>query len=367
MLEEHVVPPKPKNSLLKEFNQPFSTNEQLQNAATSQTGGNLITKKEVQTLRDACAGHKKVGKHIVYLENFYFLYICSLLSKLGIRVWAPDLEEAPGFLYNAACRTVAIMNFRQLACSGAYQFMQANLKYLNNISLLHRTYDHFVHYLMSERYKKKIKEAWKNLDEDQKRLAQRRYKFAVANDYPNRYLNVIKDINSHSDDEFFPEFKAYATKELLYCSDTANVFFRNLDRQMKENNKIFGKSAPLCPQCQPIIPIFSASTKVPRNMPLDFYPPDWLNKLNYAQRFSIANARKVAFVPLSIVEMSNKIHTDENLRDKAFNEKYWEAVTQPYDLSHEGAESSDNNDDENSEENEYSNGDIIDLRNGEID
>ncbi|MBW0520932.1 hypothetical protein O181_060647 [Austropuccinia psidii MF-1] len=154
MLEEHAVPPKPDNSLLKEFNQQFSTNEQLQSAATSQTGGNPITKKEVQTLRDACAGCKKVGKHIVYLENFHFLYIRSLLSKLGICVWAPDLQEAPGFLYNEACCTVAIMTFRQLACSGAYQYMQANLKYLNNISLLHCTYDHFVHYLMSEKYKK---------------------------------------------------------------------------------------------------------------------------------------------------------------------------------------------------------------------
>ncbi|MBW0509716.1 hypothetical protein O181_049431 [Austropuccinia psidii MF-1] len=104
-------------------------------------------------------------------------------------------------------------------------------------------------------------------------------------------------------------------------------------------------------------------------MPLDFYTPDWFNKLKYAQRSSIANARQVAFVPLSIVEMSKNIHPDENLCDKAFNEKYWEAVTQPYNLSHEGAESSNNNDDddENSEENEYSDCDIIDLRNCESD
>ncbi|MBW0509718.1 hypothetical protein O181_049433 [Austropuccinia psidii MF-1] len=174
MLEEHVVPPKPDNSLLKEFNQLFSTNEQLQNAATSQKGGNIITEKEVQTLCDACAGCKKVGKHIVYLENFYFLYIRSLLSKLSIHVWAPDLEEEPGFLYNESCRTVAIMTFRQLACSGAYQYMQAKLKYLNNISLLHCTYDHYFHYLMSEKYKKEIKEAGKNLDKDQKRVSQQR-------------------------------------------------------------------------------------------------------------------------------------------------------------------------------------------------
>ncbi|MBW0485543.1 hypothetical protein O181_025258 [Austropuccinia psidii MF-1] len=67
--------------------------------------------------------------------------------------------------------------------------------------------------------------------------------------------------------------------------------------------------------------------------------------------------------------MSKNIQPDENLHDEAFNKKYWEEATRPYNLSYEGAEISDNNDDEdeNSEENEYSNGDIIDLGNGESD
>ncbi|MBW0520933.1 hypothetical protein O181_060648 [Austropuccinia psidii MF-1] len=157
------------------------------------------------------------------------------------------------------------------------------------------------------------------------------------------------------------------------CHKGAFVSFRDSQRFFQKSRSLnegqqqdFGqiKSAPLHPRCRPIVPIRSASTKVPRNMPLDFYHPDWFNKCNYAQRSSMENSKQVAFVPLSIVKMSKNIHPDENLCNKAFNEKYWEEVTQPYDLSHEGAESS-GNDDENSEENEYSNGDIIDLGNGE--
>ncbi|MBW0465279.1 hypothetical protein O181_004994 [Austropuccinia psidii MF-1] len=114
MIEEHSVPPSPNHSLLKELNAQFSTNEQINNAAKSKTGTTLINEKEVQALHDARAGRKKIGKHIVNLEYFYFFYIFSLLSRLGICVWAPNLEEAPGFLYNEACHTVALMTFSSL-------------------------------------------------------------------------------------------------------------------------------------------------------------------------------------------------------------------------------------------------------------
>ncbi|MBW0471446.1 hypothetical protein O181_011161 [Austropuccinia psidii MF-1] len=75
---------------------------------------------------------------------------------------------------------------------------------------------------------------------------------------------------------------------------------------------------------------------------------------------------QVALVPLSSVWMSSNIHPDENLCNTAFNKKYLEGEDKPYDRSHEGAESSENYKD-HFKENEYSDGDIIDLGNGEGD
>ncbi|MBW0483425.1 hypothetical protein O181_023140 [Austropuccinia psidii MF-1] len=374
MIEEHSVPPSTNHSLLKEFNTRFSTNEQIENTAKNQRGTTLINEKEVQTLRDARAGRKKIGKHIVNLEDFYFHYIRSLLSRLGIRVWAPDLEEAPGFLYNEACRTVALMTFRQLACSGAYRYMRANISYLNDINLLHRAYDHFVHYLMTEKFKKENKQAGKNFEDDKKKVTQQRrqrlarkgYRFAVANNYPQRYLSVLQDVNSHSDDEFIPRFKSYAIKKLPYRSEMADVFFRNLDRKMSESNNLLGKPAPLRPRCRPIVPMPSSFTKAPKRMPLDFYPPDWFNNRDYAERFVVANTKQVAFIPTTDIQSAKRLNPDESLRDKAFNDKYWELVTQPYDLSHELDESSDDEEIGNdSESNEFSDGDLVDFENSE--
>ncbi|MBW0493839.1 hypothetical protein O181_033554, partial [Austropuccinia psidii MF-1] len=376
MIEKQPLPPSPDKSLLKEFKQRFSNNDQIQDAANSNTGATLISEKEVQTLRDARAGRQKIGKHIVNLNEFYFLYIRSLLSKVGIRIWAPDLEEAPHSLYNEACRIIALMTFRQVACSGAYQYMRANLKYLNNINLLNCAYDHFVHYRMTEKFKKENKEAGKNLMDSAKgvtqrrrqRLCRKRYRFAVANNYPNRYLKVLSDVNAHSDDEFIPQYKAYAIKTLSYRSDSANIFFRNLDRKMHESDELAGALPPLRPRCRPRVPINSKFKKTPKRVPVDFYPPKWFNNLDHAQRFSIANTRQVAFIPTNDISMSKHLNPDENLRDKAFNEKFWHVVTEPYDLSHEIVESSEDDDDEDdSERNELSDGDIIDLDSSEED
>ncbi|MBW0503211.1 hypothetical protein O181_042926 [Austropuccinia psidii MF-1] len=331
MIEEHSVPPSPNHSLLKEFNAQFSTNEQINDTAKSKTGTTLINKKEVQTLHDACAGHNKIGKHIINLEDFYFHYICSLLSRLGICVWAPELEEAPGFLYNEACCTVTLTTFCQLACSGAYQYMCANISYLNDINLLHCAYDHFVHYLMTEKFKKENKQAGKNFEDDKKRVTQQRrqrvrcflslslvspllshglpnqlackwYRFAVENNYPQQYLSVLQDVNAHSNDEFIPRFKSYAIKKLAYHSESANIFFRNLDQKMSESNNLLGKPASLRPQCQPIAPMPSRFTKAPKRMPLDFYSPDWFNNRDYAERFVVANTKQVAFIPTTDIQ-----------------------------------------------------------------
>ncbi|MBW0470749.1 hypothetical protein O181_010464 [Austropuccinia psidii MF-1] len=169
MIKQKLLPPSPDQSLLKEFNMQFSNNDELENVAKSNTCAVLISEKEAQKLCDSCAGHQKIGKHIVNLDYFYFQYIRSLLSKFGICIWAPDLEAGPGSLYNEACQTVAIMNFCQVACSGAYQYMRANLSYL-----IHWAYNHYVHYHMTEKFKKEIKETGKNLADNQKGVTQQR-------------------------------------------------------------------------------------------------------------------------------------------------------------------------------------------------
>ncbi|MBW0532242.1 hypothetical protein O181_071957 [Austropuccinia psidii MF-1] len=57
--------------------------------------------------------------------------------------------------------------------------------------------------------------------------------------------------------------------------------------------------------------------------------------------------------------MRKHLNLNENLSNKAFNEKFWPVVTEPYDLSHEIVESSEYDDEkDDSERNELSDRDL---------
>ncbi|MBW0567733.1 hypothetical protein O181_107448 [Austropuccinia psidii MF-1] len=159
------MPTTPDELLLKEFYQQFSSVEEVQSLANNSNGVKLINEAQIQTLHDAWAGKRKFGKNIINMQDFYITYVHAMLAKLGIHILAPDMEEAPGSLYNEACWIVTLMTFRQIACSGAYQYMHANLTYCSDLGLLSSAYDHYVHYVLAEKYRKENREkGWNEQD-----------------------------------------------------------------------------------------------------------------------------------------------------------------------------------------------------------
>ncbi|MBW0493955.1 hypothetical protein O181_033670 [Austropuccinia psidii MF-1] len=170
MVKKGSIPPAADHSLLTEFYQRFSTTDQIENVSSNKQSTTLIKHDEVQTLCDSHAGCIKIGNQIVNIQQFYIYYIKATLAKLGIRAWAPDFEDAPNSLFNEACRISSLMTFRQIAASRAYQYMQSHLSYAKNLGLLRSAYNHFVHYVMTEKYKKEAKEAGRNSQEDANKL-----------------------------------------------------------------------------------------------------------------------------------------------------------------------------------------------------
>ncbi|MBW0543837.1 hypothetical protein O181_083552 [Austropuccinia psidii MF-1] len=159
LIYERSIPVLPDPALLQEFRNRFDDVEEIQQAAQSKNSLNLIPQEDVITLKGTKPGRKKVGRAIVNVQEFFILYIKALLAKLGIRRWAPALDEPIDTLYNEACRISAIQTFRQVAVAGAYQYMNINLRFLNNIGLLEATYNHFVHYLQTKIWKRETKES----------------------------------------------------------------------------------------------------------------------------------------------------------------------------------------------------------------
>ncbi|MBW0473705.1 hypothetical protein O181_013420 [Austropuccinia psidii MF-1] len=300
LIYEKSLPVLPDPALLQEFRNRFDGVEEIQQAAQSKNSLNLIPQEDVITLKGTKPGRKKVGRAIVNVQEFFILYIKALLAKLGIRRWAPALDEPIDTLYNEACRISAIQTFRQVAVAGAYQYMNINLRFLNNIGLLEATYNHFVHYLQTKIWKRETKESGayqKDLErgiisKNRQRLQNSRYKFAVAQNLPKRYLKILAAIDAHSDDEFI-EDAGYVIKTLPYRSQKATTFMRRVDEEIAKAKNIEGKKSQKHERVE------------------------------------------MAFLPNALQSIRGVQHPNEKLGDKKFTEKHWEKATEQYDLSHE--------------------------------
>ncbi|MBW0515845.1 hypothetical protein O181_055560 [Austropuccinia psidii MF-1] len=354
LIYEKSVPVAPDPTLLKEFYNRFDDVEEIQEVTNSSTSIKLIPETDVITLRGTKPGRKKVGRAIVNVQEFFILYIQVLLAKLGIRRWAPSLDEPIDTLYNEACRISAIKTFRQVAVGGAYQYMNINLRFLNNLMLLEATYNHFVHYLQAKIYKREMKESGSYqkalekgaISKNRQRLCKTRYKFGVAENFPKRYLKILAEIDCHSDDEFVEEMKGYVIKALPYRSKNATTFMRRVDEEIEKASSNQGKRSQKHQRIITEHPPTTRFGRAPKGLPIDFFDYQWFNACSPAQKTIHAETMKVAFLPDAIQSIRGIQHPDEKLSDKRFSEKYWEQVTQEYDLSHEIAV--DEDDDESS-------------------
>ncbi|MBW0478446.1 hypothetical protein O181_018161 [Austropuccinia psidii MF-1] len=358
LIYEKSVPIAPKPSLLKEFNNRFDYVDEIQQVTNSSNAVPLIPTTDVITLRGTKPGRKKVGRAIVNVQEFFILYTKALLAKLGIRRWAPSLDEPIDTLYNEACQISAIKTFRQVAISGAYQFMNINLRFLNDLMLLEATYNHFVHYLQAKIYKQEMngigsyqKDLEKGaISKNRQRLCKTRYKFGVAENFPKRYLKVLAEIDSHSNDEFDEKANGYIIKLLPYRSQNATTFMRRVDEEIeKASRNQRGKSQ----KHHRIISKDALPTTLgrpPKGLPIDFFDHQWFNNCSPAQKTIHADTMRVAFLPEASQSIKGIQNPEEKLSDKKFSEKYWDQLTQKYDLSHEIP--ADEDDDESNSEDE---------------
>ncbi|EFP86431.2 uncharacterized protein PGTG_12387 [Puccinia graminis f. sp. tritici CRL 75-36-700-3] len=193
---------------LKQFCSSFKDINDFEIRINNSNAAALIAQADVQTLKDACAGNIWVGWNFIHIGEMHLLYIHGYLAKLGIQCWGPDLEEGPESLFNSACRIAALKTFQQVAGAGSYDFMNFNHDYKDNMVRFIDAYNHYVHHVSSKKFQAKIKQPGKYKET----LCDARYKFAVANYFPEQYQKIIKEITANSDDEWDPNAKCFSIR-----------------------------------------------------------------------------------------------------------------------------------------------------------
>ncbi|MBW0529711.1 hypothetical protein O181_069426 [Austropuccinia psidii MF-1] len=220
--------------------------------------------------------------------------------------------------------------------------MNVNFQYLENIELLTKVYNHYVHWYVAQRYKKEIKEPGKYAKEQERkavlryrlRLKDVRYKFGVAQGFPNRYLKILAEPEAHSDDEYDPISKKWMIKKIECRSQKATIFMRRVDEEIAKSENPDGKGATKRERHIPEDSDAMVTKSIPKGLPIDFYDPDWFNDRTAGQKRN-ADTFKIAFLPDASKSLLGKPHPDERLSDKRFTDKYWAEAIQEYDISHE--------------------------------
>jgi len=157
LIYTNAIPPTPQPEHIVVFKAHFSesaTDADLQHACNRKQliKSNLV---EIGSLISP-ATQKRIALAVKNVEEFILRFVQTFISKFGLISWCPDFNQSPYSLYNSACHLIALNTFNQAIISQAYDFFHPNTKYLTNMDLLIKLYDHFVHYRMYEVFKREL-------------------------------------------------------------------------------------------------------------------------------------------------------------------------------------------------------------------
>ncbi|MBW0535202.1 hypothetical protein O181_074917, partial [Austropuccinia psidii MF-1] len=105
-----------------------------------------------------------------------------------------------------------------------------------------------------------------------------RYKFGVAQGFPQQYLNILANNDAHSEDKLDPTTNKYIIKPMECRSEKANQFMRRLDEEIEKADRTQRRERLL-----PKDGCASISTYAPEGLPIDSYDPNWFNNRTAGQ------------------------------------------------------------------------------------
>ncbi|MBW0580876.1 hypothetical protein O181_120591 [Austropuccinia psidii MF-1] len=166
----------------------------------------------------------------------------------------------------------------------------------------------------------------KYLQESCMRLRNERYKFAISQDFPKRYIRILKPIQAHSNEEYSQEKYLYIARKLPFQSESANSFMHNLDEIIKKTYHEEGRHDQHCHRIHIKNPPTTDFCKAPKGLPIDFYDVCWFNEKLPSQQRNLADVGTIAFLRDATKSLEFK-HEDEKMGNKRFTDRSWDEAT----------------------------------------
>ncbi|KAG0144236.1 hypothetical protein CROQUDRAFT_47586 [Cronartium quercuum f. sp. fusiforme G11] len=304
-----------------------------------------MAQAEIKTLKDAQMGQIKVVQGMINVDEVCIHYIHTSLAKLGISIWGPDLTESPDLLFNSTCRIVAIRSFHKVALQGPY--LNVSKAYLNNLTLVTLAYNHFVHYLLAQCFKKELMSPGKFELVTKKAAILRSEPFVFFSSQlckarceflstipgcPKQYIKMLAKPNAHSDDEVNSNGITHTIKTLEFCSANASKLVHQVNLLMQKADILAGKTSQKYICQLPNTPVPFTFKSPPTQLPIDFYSASWYNNLPPGQKEKWVNSAHVTLLPDAAQSLKLIPHPDKSLSGSKFSKKYYKQKIKVYQV-----------------------------------
>ncbi|KAK7065034.1 hypothetical protein R3P38DRAFT_2827642 [Favolaschia claudopus] len=325
-------------------------------------------------VREAIRGNSKILKAYAKMEEADLLSVKAYIAGLGINVWAIDYTQSPNSVYNSAMRKCAIHTFRFLCASKAYDFFTMDTSFINDVLLLTRLYDHFVHHHLNMQWQAEVRNPGASeANIERNRLIQTRSRLYASRSKKmdefkiHSRIKAMFAIKATSDDEgdaknararVQPERSAAANGlvdalEDLICKDLVDDGKRDIARRRRNR-----RSVPLEGRND------SQFEEIPKEMPIQYYDPSWFNSKPVQTRAKLNPKLVVSFVPGTTNYFSSV--GNNGLSGPQLTAKYGRMVFADYDLNFDEAEgNADVEDADGNAEDEEGEGDSIGSQDSE--
>ncbi|KIY46351.1 hypothetical protein FISHEDRAFT_47424, partial [Fistulina hepatica ATCC 64428] len=340
LLEVEALPPVPDSNVIAIFNSRFTSEEDIMQ---SRENGRPLVEATSVVIARAGSPLKKPGKFAsdaARVEEFFLHYIAAQCAKYGLVQWCPDLRDTPYSPYNTAHRVAAIDSFRQVARSHAYSFYGAIDGQLDDLPLLFRIYDHFVHHLQQRRFSYERQkpgtvisvEARSKIYHARNRLAEKRKDYLTSHGFPKRVRELVADPRATSDDEFEPASGGHIVKGKVGRSARVTEFVRELDRRRRNDAAILGQRWTERDRIYKDDPAPSPLRALPRGVPIDYFDPEYYSVLSAKVRRTITSRRPKVALPPAPVPLFEEGHPWRRMTDREFMAEYGNQILDQYRL-----------------------------------
>ncbi|KAJ7325917.1 hypothetical protein DFH08DRAFT_816995 [Mycena albidolilacea] len=344
LLDTNAAPTSASPEDVKHFNLRFAGKTVAQLQRLGEVGCLLLNPGDVKfrlDVRVAISSRNKTLQAFAQVEDSAILFVRSYFAKLGLSTWAVDYTQTPYSPYNTVMRMAAIETFRFMITASAYDFLHPDTSCVNDVALLTRLYDHFVHRYMFDKWKVEIRRPGGNqLAGVRNKLSQARTRNFKVRD------TFLKDNNVRA--RLRRMFSAQATSDTETTSqgpvalareersEDADTLVRQVDQLIVNSHFAAGNSRSAHLRNARRVPPFGHRNpgllgRLPKKMPIQYYSPSYFNNLPPQIGAQLA-AKLIVCFPPGTTDFFSRRGEDAKLSIEQLIEKYGEAVFAAYDL-----------------------------------